>query len=143
MTDPSKKRILIVDDEPDVRELLSACLAYYGFNIETAVDGIDAMDKIEANQPDLIMLGMYMPRKSGYRLIQTLQESQSWSDIPVFAISAHARNQFGYVEIKGVNPFTAGSSPEHTTGKTFTPDSLAKKIGMILGVDIDVDDDEG
>lgn len=142
MAHASEKRILIVDDEPDPRNLLASCIEYSGFNVETAVDGIDALDKIQANTPDLMILDMRMPRQSGSRLIRTLQKNEKWAHIPVIAISAHARNQFGYVKIKGFDPFKAENRPENITGKTTTPASLVKTIGMILGVDVGNGDDE-
>ena len=62
MTQASEKRILVVDDEPDVRNFLAACLEDAGFNVETAFDGVDALEKIEAFSPDLMTLDMVMPR---------------------------------------------------------------------------------
>ena len=46
------KKILVVDDEPDVRNFLAACIEDAGFNVETATDGIDALEKIQANIPE-------------------------------------------------------------------------------------------
>ncbi len=139
MTSPSEKKILLVDDEPDVSELLTACIEFYGFNVKTAVDGIDAVEKIQQEKPDLIMVDMYMPRQSGARLIKTLQANKEWADIPVIVIIAHARNQFGYVEMKGFNPFTPESNPDQIIGKTVTPDSLIKTIAHILKTDVEID----
>jgi CheY-like chemotaxis protein len=142
MAHASEKRILIVDDEPDPRDLLASCIEYSGFNVETAMDGIDALDRIQANTPDLMILDMRMPRRSGSRLMRALQKNEKWANIPLIAISAYARNQFGYVKIEGLNPFEAENCPENITGKTTSPANLVKTIGMILGVDVGNGDDE-
>ena len=142
MADASVKRILIVDDEPDPRDLLASCIEYSGFSVETAVDGVEALEKVRANPPDLMILDMRMPRKSGSRLIRTLKKNESWARIPLIAISAHARNQYGYVKLEGLDPFSAQNYPESIAGKTTTPASLVKRIGAILGVDVEDGDDE-
>ena len=50
----------MVDDEPDVRNFLAACIEDAGFQVETAVDGVDALEKVEANPPDLMTLDIIM-----------------------------------------------------------------------------------
>jgi len=56
MAHASEKTILVVDDEPDVRNFLAACLEDAGFNVETAVDGLDALEKVETVKPDIMTL---------------------------------------------------------------------------------------
>jgi two-component system response regulator MprA len=63
--DRAPQRILIVDDEPAVREALQRSLAFEGYGTEVAVDGLDALDKARAYQPDLIVLDIQMPRMDG------------------------------------------------------------------------------
>jgi CheY-like chemotaxis protein len=142
MADASVKRILIVDDEPDPRDLLASCIEYSGFNVDTAVDGVEALEKVQANPPDLMILDMRMPRKSGSRLIRTLQRDERWARIPLIAISGHARNQYGYVKIEGVDPCRAENHHENIAGKTTTPGSLVRTIGAILGVNVEDGDGE-
>ncbi len=135
-----KKRILIVDDEPDPRDLLASCIEYAGFSVVTAVNTIDALDKIKVNIPDLLIINMHMPRHSGNRLIRIFRENKKWVDIPIVIITAHTRNQFGYVEITGFDPFTTRNFPENIRGKTMTPNNLVKTIGEILNVNVDFND---
>lgn len=85
MTQASDIQILIVDDEPDVRELLSACFEFAEFNVETAENGIDAIDKIHNNTPDLIILDKHMSRQSAIRFMGTLQENKKWVDISLLS----------------------------------------------------------
>ncbi|MGM7446701.1 response regulator, partial [Streptomyces tunisiensis] len=63
--DRAPQRILIVDDEPAVREALRRSLAFEGYDTEEAVDGVDALEKTAANQPDLLVLDIQMPRMDG------------------------------------------------------------------------------
>ncbi|MBA2807243.1 response regulator transcription factor [Streptomyces acidicola] len=63
--DREPQRILIVDDEPAVREALQRSLAFEGYGTETAVDGADALEKATAYQPDLVVLDIQMPRMDG------------------------------------------------------------------------------
>ena len=73
MAKASEKRILVVDDEPDVRNFLATCIEDAGFLVETACDGEDALEKIKANAPDLMTLDMVMPRRSGISLMRKLR----------------------------------------------------------------------
>jgi len=83
MAHASEKKILVVDDEPDVRNFLASCIEDAGFIVETAVDGVDALEKIQADIPDLMTLDMVMPRKSGISLMRKLRENENWANIPV------------------------------------------------------------
>lgn len=69
--DENKQKILLVEDEPDARELYADVLLNAGFDIDTAIDGQDAEDKMAVKKYDLILLDIITPRKDG---IQTLDE---------------------------------------------------------------------
>jgi len=138
MTDPSEKRVLVVDDEPDVRNFLAACIEDAGFNVETAGSGLDALTKIEENPPDLMTLDMVMPGMSGLQLLRKLRKMKNCSGIPVIVITAHAKDEFGNEDIKKFRAFTSGQGPKHILEKPITPDSIVKAIGDILKVDPNV-----
>ena len=137
MAHASEKRVLVVDDEPDVRNFLAACIEDAGFVVETAKDGVDALEKIEANPPDLMTLDMVMPRKSGIAVIRTLREDERFTSLPVIVITAHAHDEFGSEDIKNFNAFASGLRPRYTMEKPVTPEKLVKAIADILQVDID------
>lgn len=132
----SEKRVLVVDDEPDVRNFLSACIEDAGFNVDTAKDGADALEKIKESVPDLMTLDMVMPRKSGISLMRTLRASDEWSQIPVIVITAHAKDEMGSDDIKEFVGFAAHHRPRHVLEKPITPARLVQAIGEILEVDI-------
>lgn len=131
----SEKRILVVDDEPDVRNFLAACIEDAGFIVETAVDGVDALEKIKAHTPDLMTLDMVMPRKSGIKVIRTLREDEKWARLPIIVITAHARDEFASEDIKELTAFTSGLRPRYTLEKPVTPEKLVASICDILEVE--------
>lgn len=67
-------RILIADDEPDVREFMEGFLRLQGHEVETASDGIEAIEKIKAACPDLVLLDMRMPRMEGIEVLRELKQ---------------------------------------------------------------------
>jgi CheY-like chemotaxis protein len=142
VTHSSEKRILVVDDEPDVRNFLATCIEDAGFEVETAVDGMDALEKIKSNKPDLMTLDMVMPRHSGIKLMRKLRQNEDWADIPVIVITAHAQDEFGSEDAKKFEAFAAHHRPKFFIEKPVTPAKLVKAIGEILEVDIDTDDED-
>jgi CheY-like chemotaxis protein len=137
MATASQKRILVVDDEPDVRNFLAACIEDAGFQVETARDGEEALEKIAANPPDLMTLDMVMPRKSGINVIRTLRQDERHTNLPVIVITAHARDEFGSDDFKDFNAFASGLRPRYTMEKPVTPEKLVKAIGDILDVNVE------
>ncbi|WP_457552341.1 response regulator [Desulfobacula sp.] len=135
----SEKKILIVDDEPDVRNFLTTCIQDAGFLVDSAIDGQDALEKIEKTIPDLMTLDMVMPRKSGIELIRTLRKNDKWSHLPVIVITAHAQNEFASEDIKSFNAFTSGLKPRRTIEKPVTPQVLVNTICQILDVEPETD----
>lgn len=78
--------ILIVEDDPSTRKLLSAVLKSNGYNALTSVNGLDALEVLEHNHVDLMVIDVMMPKMNGYELTQTLRESGS--QIPMLMLSA-------------------------------------------------------
>lgn len=134
MVKASERKVLVVDDEPDVRNFLATCIQDAGFMVDTAIDGQEALEKIEQELPDLMTLDMVMPRKSGIELIRTLRKNDKWSKLPVIVITAHARDEFASEDIKGFNAFTSGLKPKRTIEKPVTPEVLINTICEILEV---------
>ena len=81
MNSEQPRRVLVVDDEADVRDYLRSALADAGFSVETAVDGQEAMETVRRHPPDLISLDLVMPRHSGAKFYHALQK-----DLPLFHI---------------------------------------------------------
>ena len=141
MAQASDKHILVVDDEPDVRNFLAACIEDAGFNVRIAVDGMDAMEKVKEQTPDLITLDMVMPRQSGIKFMRDLRKNDDWADIPVIVITAHAKDEFGSDDVKSFNTMLMRHRPKVMLEKPITPEKLVKAIGDILEIETDAQDD--
>lgn len=134
----SEKTLLIVDDEPDVRNFISACAEDAGFNVFTAVDGEDALVKVQSVNPDLMTLDMVMPKKSGYKVLKELRAMEKYADLPVIVITAHANDELGNEDMKKMYTTLSGkNAPKITLEKPITPEKLIKAIADILDVDLD------
>ncbi len=88
MTSPEEnaKLVLIIDDDEDVRDLLTFMVKKEGFRAETAVDGEDGHQKAERLRPDLILLDLMMPRYGGFELLRRLQ-SGDLARIPIVVVT--------------------------------------------------------
>ena len=82
-------KILIVDDHPDIRQLLVDGVSHAGYEVVTACDGEDAWEKVTQDNPDVILLDLMMPKIDGFTFLQNLRQSppvDKW--IPVIIVSA-------------------------------------------------------
>jgi|SRR5688572_11687563 two-component system cell cycle response regulator len=88
--------VLIVDDNPQNIELLQAFLESLPVKIVTAVDGVDALEKVQQHNPDLILLDIMMPRMSGFQVCRKLKSDQQTRDIQILMVTA--LNELGDIE---------------------------------------------
>ena len=89
-----QKRVLVVDDEEEVRDFLSAVLEENGHIPLIAENGIKAMEIAEEEQPDLIIMDILMPMQGGIKLYRALKSSDALRDIPVMIYSGIAKRTF-------------------------------------------------
>ena len=85
-------KVLVVDDEVNIRRLVEVTLLTEGYIVDKAVDGVDALEKIKADKPDLIILDVMMPRKDGFETLKELMENPQTVDIPVIMLTAKAQD---------------------------------------------------
>lgn len=83
-------RVMAVDDDPVIRGLLEVNLEMEGHDVVTAVDGRDALDKVQADPPDLILLDVMMPNVNGWEAATALKGDPATRSIPVILLSARA-----------------------------------------------------
>src|SRR5687768_11528792 len=88
--------VLIVDDNPQNVELLQAFLESLQVKITTAIDGVDALEKVAAHNPDLILLDVMMPRMSGFQVCKKLKTDPKTKDIQILMVTA--LNELGDIE---------------------------------------------
>jgi len=85
------KKILVVDNNPDILMMLEGRLKTSGYEVRKASNSADALKRIEAEPPDLILLDIMMPGMGGNVLARTLKESPRWKDIPIVFMTALLR----------------------------------------------------
>lgn len=84
------RRVLVAEDEPDLRLLLQEHLAQQGYEVLLAEDGVRAMQLIHESRPDLIILDYAMPRMTGYQVLAELHQDPKLADVPVIILTGAA-----------------------------------------------------
>lgn len=132
MNGNTKKRILVVDDEADVRNFLKAALFEAGFEVITAEDGFLALEEVKKQIPDLISLDLVMPKKSGAKFYHELTKKKEWSKIPIIIVTGHARDDLGKSHLKELTM----SGPGVYLEKPVKPNNYIAAIKSILKMDV-------
>lgn len=90
---PEKKKILLADDEEDIKAIVQLFLESKGYEVVTAFDGLAAIDLAQSEKPDLILLDVMMPVVNGYEVCSRLKADEATRDIPVVMLSAMAQSE--------------------------------------------------
>ncbi|MBI5839147.1 MAG: response regulator [Chloroflexi bacterium] len=117
-------RILIAEDEPDIRELVAFTLRFAGYEVNAASNGEEAVQMASQIVPDLILMDVRMPRMTGYDACRLLKANATLKDIPVVFLSAKGQDS----EI--ATGLEVGA--EEYLLKPFAPDQLTDRVKAIL-----------
>ena len=117
-------KILIAEDEPDIRELIAFMLRFAGYEVVAASNGEEAVQTATREIPDLILMDVRMPRMTGYDACRIMKANAVLHDIPVVFLSAKGQES----EIQ--SGLEAGA--EEYLLKPFSPDELTNRVRMIL-----------
>ncbi len=117
-------KILVAEDERDIRELIGFTLRFAGFEVVLVGSGTEAIEKALSERPDLILLDVRMPKMTGYEVCRQLKEDLTTQSIPVVFLSA--KGQEGEIE-QGL----ASGAVEYIV-KPFAPDELISQVKDIL-----------
>ena len=123
-----QKTVLIVDDDADVLDYFSTFYTDNGFAVETAVDGNEALTKVEAAAPDLITLDITMPEKSGVGFYRQMKEDESRKGIPIIIITGVAKEFESFISSRRQVP-----PPEGYLNKPVELDELLTLTNRLLG----------
>ena len=124
-----KKKILIVEDEHDMRTLLTLHLGTSGYDIFIASDGQEGLDEAVSVVPDLIILDLMLPRVGGYEVCSRLKADQRFNRIPIIMFSARVGDIDKYMGLQcGADDYMC---------KPFDEDLLLGKVQKLLGEDPD------
>ena len=121
----AKGKILVVDDEIYIVHILDFSLGMEGYEVLTALDGEQAVEKARAEHPDLIVLDIMMPKLDGYETCKILKAGDDTKNIPVILLSAKGRN------VDQKIGFEVGADDYIT--KPFSPRKLVERINALLG----------
>lgn len=117
-------KILIVDDEPDVVSALSIRLKAAGYEVISAKDGLEALDKARKESPDLILLDIMLPKLDGYKVCRMLKFDEKYRHIPIIMLTAKISDSNKKVgQDMGANVYI---------NKPFDPNELMDKIKGFL-----------
>ncbi|MBX7246276.1 MAG: response regulator [Candidatus Sumerlaeaceae bacterium] len=119
----SKKRILIVDDEPDIRAIVKAALSVK-YEVVEAVDGLDALEKLELAEPDFVVLDIMMPMMDGFQTCAAIRKHPDFKDISVLFLSALTSKE----DMK--HGYEVGASLYLT--KPFDPQRLLRNVDLFF-----------
>ncbi len=115
-------RILVVDDEPMVRDTLGAVLMDEGYVVDVAVDGLDALDRVHAARPDAILLDLMMPGMNGRQFLQALRDEPAYQQVPVLIMTA----------VHGLEVNLASIGASDVVEKPFDVDELLNKVALAV-----------
>ena len=118
-----KKKILVVDDDPDLSSIIQEGLRGQGFDVITAADGYEALKAVKAQRPDLIVADLMMPNLKGWGLAQKLREDPQHKKIPIIHLSGTIREEHKGEELE------AG---DYYFPKPFDFDKLLAKIKELI-----------
>jgi two-component system alkaline phosphatase synthesis response regulator PhoP len=119
-----RKKILIVDDDVDILNLLSFNLKKAGFAVGTASDGIEAIKKVRSLEPDLVLLDLLLPELDGFAVCEILRRDKTTATIPIIIVTALSS------ELSRLAGMDCGADAYVT--KPFSPRQLVSKVDDVL-----------
>jgi two-component system alkaline phosphatase synthesis response regulator PhoP len=119
-----RHKILVVEDEADIRELLRYSLTQEGYAVEEAADGAEALDRIARRAPDLVLLDLMLPRMSGLELCRKLRASSETAQMPVIVVTAKS------AEVDRILGLEMGA--DDYVVKPFSPREVVARVKALL-----------
>ncbi len=128
------KRVLVVDDELDMRTYIATLLDSNGYKAEVAENGVQGMTQVRDKKPSLVILDVMMPQESGIKMYRDIKTNDTYSDIPVLVVSGLAKKTFLHSQ-KVIDKFKRQSvpEPEGYIEKPPEPEELLGEVKRIIG----------
>ena len=125
------KKVLIADDEPDVREFVQAVLEEDGYSFLTVGDGEAAVQTAKAEKPDVVILDVQMPKKNGFQVFQDLRQNSATQSIPVIMLTAVSERTGIQFDKDSMGEYF-GSEPEAYIDKPIDPVKLREAVSKLV-----------
>jgi CheY-like chemotaxis protein len=129
-----QKKILIIDDEPDVLVFLGTLLRKSGYEVCEASDGVEGMKKVIEEKPDLVCLDLLMPEKTGIKMYREMRKDESLSKVPVIMVTGFSTPAIGYMDFKKFIHERSIPAPEGYIEKPIDKDQFLEAVKQVIGV---------
>ena len=128
MNETNAKRILCIEDEPEMIDLIRLILGRRGFEVLGAAGGKEGLEKVRQDPPDLVLLDLMMPDMDGWEVYQQMKADEKTKDIPVIVVTAKAQSidKVLGLHIAKVDDYIA---------KPFSPQDLLNSVDKVFGED--------
>lgn len=127
------KKILVIDDEPDMLTFLCTLLEDHGYVTCTAMDGEEGLQKVKSEKPDLISLDLLMPNKTGIKMYRELRKDEAIKHIPVVMVTGFGQGDVPSMDFKKWIQERAIKAPEAYIEKPVNAEELLSAIAKALG----------
>ncbi len=127
------KKILVIDDEPDMVTFLSTLLEENGYDTVPASDGEEGLEKARTQKPDLVSLDLLMPNKSGFKMFRELRKDEGLKDIPVVMVTGFAKDDVPQMDFKEWIQKRAVRGPEAYIEKPVNKEAYVETIRNLIG----------
>ena len=118
-----RHQVVVVEDEPEMLDIICINLEQSGYTVIPARDGIEAYEVLELRDPDAVILDLNLPNMSGFRLLKLLRRDPRWTRIPLIVATAFAFEEVEDIADEGVDCFMT---------KPFDPSDLVNRLEYVL-----------
>jgi len=125
-----KAKILVVDDEPDMVEMLKMMLENASYDVVAAYDGKEGIEKAREEKPDVIVLDLMMPEMDGFEACKEMKNDPELADIPILVLTAISQH---FSHTRYAKSLGLGLESDDYVDKPVDPNVLLKRIAALLG----------
>ena len=132
MKQEAKAKVLVVDDEPDAVEFVRAVMEEAGYQVVTASDGVEGLEKAAKEKPDLVLLDVQMPRKDGFVAFTEMRQDPQLKAIPVVMLTGVGERTGIRFSAEDMGDYL-GEEPDAYVEKPVDPEVLQETVRKLLG----------
>ncbi len=132
MTEVTRSRILVVDDEPDAVEFVRTVLEEAGYEVMAAANGVEGLEKARAEKPDLVVLDIQMPKKDGFSVFADMRKDPELKAVPVVMLTGVGDRTGIHFSARDMGEYL-GEEPNAYVEKPVDPDALQETVAGLLG----------